>query len=191
MYKKLNELLGTEYRNNFEISWYELVFRHKLPLDFIREYRRDIGWGWNSISAYYVLSEDLIREFRNEVNWNQLVSSQLLSWEFMLEFGDKLSWDLVSLCQPYIDPDYSRISSLRLLNNRLYQIYQRTKDRGWFIGYVYDEEDFITIDNVVYTSFSPFVRENKVRVYWKDLASLKYINGKNYELIRKVKCIKE
>lgn len=207
MYKRINELLGTEYKKDSEINWKKISsMEFRLNEDFIREFQDMLDWGtvsicqnlseviieefkdkvsWDDISSCQILSENFIRKHQNKFNWEDLSRCQLLSSEFLEEFEDRVDWFEISESQPFISPEHPKLIKEYYEENNLGKLYQKTKDRGWFIGYVYEhggnyyvEPEFIYDDNF---------ETVKAKIYWKDFVKTSVV--KNYEFIRKVKYV--
>lgn len=199
--EKINELFGTLYKSNLEINWGYLLENFDIPENIIEE-----GLGnstdlylWLLISSRQFISEDFIRKYRYKVDWTGISASQVLSNEFIEEFQDQVSWFDIINFQPFID---SKVVDLfmkhnkgnralfptYLSNNKLYKLYQKTKDQGWFFGYLVKEgfipDEFVT-DNNFYTENIIPAFYTKVRVWWKDLRMTSRI--KKYEYIREAK----
>lgn len=80
MYKKVNKILGTEYRSDFDIHW-------------------------TNVSSKYALSEDFMREFHSYIKWDTISANQILSSQFMIDFIDKLSLTDIAMYQS-LDLDF-------------------------------------------------------------------------------------
>lgn len=209
MYKEVNELLGTDFKNNSEINWRRLCIDHKLSEEFIETFDNYVDWTtviryqnlsedfirkylddkmfWPFTSQFQSLSENFIREFKDEVDWWNISENQILSWDFILEFEDKVNWNWISRHQPFIDDStYKRINEDMLEYNELYHLYQQTENKGWFWGYNITQTPSgrIFFDTTVDIDHCYF---NKARIYWKDLIQTFLI--RDYELIRQFKFI--
>lgn len=213
--EKINELLGTKYTSDQRIDWNEISFKYKLSEDFIEEYKDKLNWNWLSyhqtlseslieknliriswekISRYQVLSENFLAKYKDQIDWVGVCSSQILSREFINDFikeevtscTDRV-WSAISENQPYIDQSNPLIDPMKLSKNSLYNLYQTTKDQGWFIGYTNElltkKNNIFFSDKLVYLIRS--VVSLKIKIYWKDLITLSRI--KRYEFIREVK----
>lgn len=262
MYKRINELLGTNYKSNNEINWESICLSEKINEEFVEEFRKNmnyLSWGyismnpnltenfirryngflnfknissnsvlsesfieefsdklnwsvmsshqylterlmekyvskipWGTVSQYQPMSEEFIRKYEDRVNWSCISAHQLLSWDFILEFKDRLDWGKISIQQPYINSEYERIDKELLKDNNLYYLYQETKDRGWFIGYMnpfdYERRKEICFFFLKQLS-SSWDYSLKFRVYWKDLVKLNYSRRVEKNFIRKIKYV--
>lgn len=208
MYKRVNELLGTDYKNDSEISWFTISSNEfKLTDDFIREFQGLLNWrtvsicqnlseeiieefshyvDWNDISSCQTLSEGFIRKHQNKLNWRDLSRCQLLSQEFIEEFEDSVDWFEISESQPFINPLHPKLKKKYYDNNILGKLYQETKERGWFVGYIYVHGGNYYVESEIIKD-GDFEEMVKARIYWKDF--IKTFVVKDYELIRKVKYV--
>lgn len=181
-----NQKLSESFIENHKglIDWNRLSSNQDLSEEFMRRNKNRINWSY--VSSEQVLSESFIREFKDCLDWPFISEYQLLSSGFIKEFKERLNWDLISRYQPFIDledPDIrKRVPLTRLKKNTSYKIYQETKDRGWFIGYL-DKTSSGLLN--FYNGNEQF--SLKVKVYWKDLIKLN--RTKEYEFIREVKYI--
>ena len=90
VYERINELLGTDYKSDTDIDWFDISMNKSLSEDFIREFCTKVDW--YVISEYQILSEGLIGEFQYNVNWYAISTFQKLSEGFIGEFKDKVIW---------------------------------------------------------------------------------------------------
>lgn len=90
----------------------------------------------------------------------------------MVKYKDNLEIKSLLSIQPFVEPEKLEIKDTTLLSNLnkndLYKIYQKTKDQGWFLGYITSERNnqfqiFPTPLRIF--GFSAY----KAKVYWKDL----------------------
>lgn len=120
MYRRINELIGTEFSNNAEIDWIKLSKTHKLSEEFMEEFSGFLSWSvisdyqslsepfiekhwrkvvWNRISGSQTLSEDFIRRHIGWLDPTLISEHQTLSEEFIDRHSDILDWDFISGCQ--------------------------------------------------------------------------------------------
>lgn len=196
--KEIKDLVGEsfylkEFRwtSDSKIDW-ELLFKfHEFSEDFIRshqdQYNKSPGV-WSCISRYQPLSLEFMKEFSEYLNWIDISCCQCLSKKSMEKLEDKLNWRVLYLLQPYIfEKENHRLGVENLKINKLYRIYQETKEQGWFIGYKYKDNPV----NSLYfdpLDFKRAIQSNsvlKIKIYWKDLKILTRIN--KYEPIREIK----
>lgn len=188
MYKKINELFGTDYKSNSDIDWVRVSFRYCLSEDFIRKYKDYLYWDY--VSQYQPMSEKFMKEHKNYLSFKYISSYQILSWDFMMEFKDKLDWEKISRYQPFIDLEYSKIDKEALKDNNLCHLYQETKERGWFVGYIVPGFSKRVFKDFPYEFFSLVLAPGdyiKARIYWNDLI-MKRVTSK-FEPIREIKYV--
>lgn len=184
----IRELKGIiDYR-----GWEELSRCYKFTEDEIIEFHDKVDWVY--VSMFQSLSESFIEENRDHINWLQISNSQVLSWKFILKYREKLDSYYILTRQPLLELDEGvlnlfkspSISSLDdiISLNPAYNLYQATKDQGWFIGYV-NSGIFSSLGYFMYYPLSERDYFKKARIYWKDL-DLTY-RTKKYEPIREVK----
>lgn len=97
MYKRINELLGTDYKSDSQIDFYEITKRFILSEDFIKEFWDQLDI--EDILIYQSLSENFIREIKERIPirvFSALPQYQLLSEEFILEHEGTLDWNFIS-----------------------------------------------------------------------------------------------
>lgn len=190
MYERVNEILGTTYKSDQEIDWMELSSSNYILSEFFIEEFKDKLY-WDFISAYQPLTEDFMRKHQDRLKWNIISQNQVLSWNFILEFKDRVSWRDICRYQPFIeDPEYLKIDRILLNSNRMYNLYQETKERGWFFSF--RELNFARGEKNFYYYLLRITghrryRYQKIRVYWKDLIMLN--KTKKYEPIRLFKYV--
>lgn len=173
------------------VNWDKISDKQTLSEPFIKKYKDLVSW--NKISRSQTLSEKFIGEHETLVNWVYISGYQILSPEFMEKYRHFLHKDIMLILQPFIkSTDPRNVGS---------QVYQKTKEQGWFIGYYYLDEP--SRWNYFYYNLSQVENHikdrrldknfkiRKIKVYWKDL-DLTY-RAKKYELIREVKvcCMKK
>ncbi len=98
--QKLSERFIRKFKDY--IDWDEISLFQKLSENFIREFKDEVGWFY--ISQYQKLSEDFIREFEDYINkeclaWYCISGCQQLSENFIREYKDKVYWDCISKYQ--------------------------------------------------------------------------------------------
>lgn len=100
VYKRLNEVLGTNYSKRLTINW-DYIFRYyTLKEDFIRELSPFISSpGWVEMSSHQTLSEEFMDEFKNRLDWRKISRFQELSEDFIEKHKDHLDWSGVCLNQ--------------------------------------------------------------------------------------------
>lgn len=189
------------------------LFRNRsFSIDFIDKFiKKYEGFLKNNVEnigtvfmEYQFLGEDLIKDFvtRFNLGWSLVVSSQVLSPEFintLLESG-KVMKSIIIQHQPFIDVD-SQVKSLTSYSyNYLSKLYQETKDRGWFIGYldgkypVYKKNRLflnrsvsLFLDNHLKYLYQPI----KVKLYWKDLRTInRRFRSSDINFIRDIKYVR-
>lgn len=197
LYEEINKLLGTEYRTDKEIDWSEISNNCNLREDFIEEFKDKLDWYW--IGKNQTLSEPFIDKYKQKLNWEWISTEKVLSEPFMEKYKDWLDWDGISIWQ-LLSPEFIKKYKDKL-NKKLIlefqpfiksenpknlgsQVYQKTKDQGWFIGYKVSESNGYFGYKLVVGSEN-YIR--KVKIYWKDL-DLTH-RTKKYELIRLVKYV--
>lgn len=199
IYKDVNDYLGTRYKSDQEIKWSILSIDYILGEDFIRKYLDYFKDYLTTICSNQGLSEGFIREHLDLIlDWEVISRYQILSQGFIEEFEDKLDLESISFFQPFVDPEFLRIrsslgkdyASIYLCNNRIGKLYQETKDRGWFIGYIsnFSPHDFsLTIDKIDRWYFMNGEILNKAKIKWEDLILV--YRAKKYEFIREIKYV--
>lgn len=203
------------------LDWLDISSFQVLSEDFIRKNRGYVDW--TCISEDQRLSEDFIREFKDKVEWDLISAVQELSFDFLEEFSDRIYWDWLcqyriitpEFCdrfwnnvydnldsiieyQPFIGEYKSKFRKLEkndIKYGKLYNLYQQTKERGWFVGYVRlidscTEKKFVDFRfnvNDFFIEYYPYAHIFKVRIYWKDMKFTDLID--KYEILREVKCL--
>lgn len=183
IHQKLSEEFILKYKKKLNLK---LVSGSQvLSEDFIKKFKYQVDW--ERISAYQSLSEKFIEGHKYLVSWTNISRHQLLSTEFIIKFAEFVNLYNISRSQPFLDLNNSRLESMidkELLGmNTFYDLYQKTKDRGWFVGYVVNESNHFSIINP-----SALVSYNiKAMIYWKDVDLIYRV--REYKPIRLVKII--
>lgn len=187
-YKEVNSDLGTEFKNNEEINWLHISSEGLIKDENLLLKYKDFLY-WEYIVEKIPLKEKFIEDNKDKINfdWEGISMNQVLSKEFMEKYDKLLIPDIVYRLQPFSD---------NIFNNNLGNLYQQTKDRGWFIGYIY-YSDFLSeeiefIDFILEIDFiDKFLFGNnilyKIRIYWKDLELISRIRKGKFEIIRLIK----
>lgn len=207
-FQKLSESFIEEHSNL--IYWDLISIDQNLSEEFIEKHKNLMSA--TDICTFQILSEDFIERNKNWVDWYKIGSHQILSWEFIKKYKDYLIESKSSFLrvQPFIedvslvvkDSSIGKVLLSDILYNEMNKEYLRTKERGWFIGYLQDRNyhsNFnlkgVSLDPSYGIRFSIFLTGRqkiklnltKARVYWKDLVKVGEV--KNYEFIRRFKFV--
>lgn len=190
-YQKLSEEFIEKHKD--WVCWCYISRAQDLSEPFIRKYKDRIDW--REISGNQVLSEDFIERYWENLDIRLIPEHQLLSLEFIeRHIRDLDPWSVLS-CQPFIDleplmkkfQDHG-INICYNNGNPMSELYQKTKDLGWFFA-----DLRIRIDN--FKRIYPYIYQDedksykKYRIYWNDLLTPYRLKQKEYELIREVKYV--
>lgn len=194
--RKLSEDFIEEYKD--KLDWGLLSSYQILSDSFIEKYKDLISW--NYVSCSQTPSKEFLLRHKDKLSWDLVSSHQVFSPEDLLnkDFQPLLHWEKILLYQPYIDLDSLVIKDIQASEvknyvslNVAYLLYQETKNQGWFIyniGEINKDQyktdiDFTGLD----LAFNPEIFVNKVRIWWKDLKNLTWID--KFEFIRMFKSV--
>lgn len=160
MYKRVNELLGTEYKSNSDINWGKISSR-KLSEDFIREFENYLNW--SVISSCQILSESFIKEFKNKVKWFNVQYCQKLSEEFIEENINLIDFEIISNRQILSEEFFFRYSEkvnwLNILYHQPFINFERCKE---IVKKKYPNMNELMFEKIKRTNFlNPLYQSNK------------------------------
>lgn len=187
-YKEVNSDLGTEFENNEEINWLQISSEGLITdRDLLLKYKDFLNWGY--IIEKVPLGEKFIEDNKDKISfdWECISMNQVLSEEFIEKYNKLLVPDIIHRFQPFSD---------NLINNDLGILYQQTKERGWFVGYIYYSD--LLLDNLKFINFilESDIKDKllfgnsilyKVRIWWKDLELISKVRREKFEIIRLIK----
>lgn len=101
----------------------------------------------------------------------------------MNKYSRDIDWEIAYEYQPFVNPmSVSKESSLKKIydeHNKLGQLYQKTKDQGWFIGYTSGHSGFCGQFSLCPTKDF----DTKSKILWKDVRCGKFLFCSYYEVL--------
>ena len=119
-FEYINNELGTDFKDNDEISWIILSKNYTLSEAFIDKFQNKLDWDWLSYSQ--PLSEEFIESHLDKIKWTLISCHQKLSEKFIEKHINDVNLSLISKHQKLSEDFIAKFrKKLNMINILTYQ----------------------------------------------------------------------